>query len=167
MHDNLLAENRRRAGRVPTRVLVALQSSLTLLRKRCRPVCVGMAWRRIVIAGAMRLWRPRLEVSREVRQFGVAVLGGVEHISLRARTPEMGNWLVITDCSNAFNSEKDGGACGHCLPALSPFVAKCYGTRPTDVFCRIRSRRSFAPAMSSRGGPWGRQFSVWRYYDLD
>ena len=62
------------------------QSSLTALGQKCRPVCVGMTWRRIITAGVMRQWRPRLEeVNREVRQFGVAVPGGVEHVGLRAR----------------------------------------------------------------------------------
>ncbi|CAN0586685.1 unnamed protein product [Laminaria digitata] len=56
----------------------------------------------------MRQWRPQLEeVNREVRQFGVAVPGGVEHVGSRARTlHETGNWLVLTDCSNAFNTVK-------------------------------------------------------------
>ncbi|CAN0497252.1 unnamed protein product [Laminaria digitata] len=85
-----------------------LQSSLTALGEKCRPICVGMTWRRLIAAGAMRKWRPRLEeVNREVRQFGVAVPGGVEHVGLRARTlHETGNWLVLTDCSNAFNIVK-------------------------------------------------------------
>ena len=70
-----------------------LQSSLTALGEKCRPVCVGMSWRKLIIAGAMRRWRPRLEeVNREVRQFWVAVLGGVEHVRLRARSlHETGN----------------------------------------------------------------------------
>ena len=61
--------------------------------EKCRSVCVGMTWRRPITAGAMRQWRPWLEeVNREVRQLGVAVPGGVEHVGLRARTPhEIGN----------------------------------------------------------------------------
>ena len=31
-----------------------LQSSLTELGEKCRPVCVGMTWRRLITAGAMR-----------------------------------------------------------------------------------------------------------------
>ena len=55
-----------------------LQSGLTALGGKCRSVCVGMTWRRLITAGDMRQWRPRLEeVNREVRQFGVAVPGGV------------------------------------------------------------------------------------------
>ena len=42
-----------------------------------------------------------------MRQFGVTVPGGVEHVGLRARTlNETGNWLVVTDCSNAFGTVK-------------------------------------------------------------
>ena len=64
-----------------------LQSSLTALGEKCRLVCVGITWRRLITAGAMRQWRPRLEeVSREVRQFVGAVPGEVEHVGLRART---------------------------------------------------------------------------------
>ena len=43
-----------------------LQSSLTALGEKCRPVCVGMTWGKLITAGAMRQWRPRLEeVNRE------------------------------------------------------------------------------------------------------
>ena len=56
------------------------QSSLTAFGRKCRPVCVGIAWRRLITTGAMRQWWPRLEeVIREARQFGVAVPGGVKH----------------------------------------------------------------------------------------
>ncbi|CAN0563139.1 unnamed protein product, partial [Laminaria digitata] len=66
---------------------------LTVLGETCRPVGVGMAWRTLITAGAMRQWRPRMEeVNRELRQYGVAVPGGVEHMGLRARTlHETGN----------------------------------------------------------------------------
>ena len=76
-----------------------LQSSLTALEGGCRPVCVGITWRRFITAGAMGQCRSRLEeVNRAVRQFGVAETGGVEHVSLRARTlHETGNWLTLTD----------------------------------------------------------------------
>ena len=44
---------------------------------------------------------------REVRQFGVDVLSGVNHVGLRATMlHETGHWLVLTDCSNAFNNVK-------------------------------------------------------------
>ena len=69
-----------------------LQSSLTTLEDKCRPVCVGMTWRILITAGAMRQWRPRLEeVNREVRQFGVALPGGVEHVE-RYTTPATGSF---------------------------------------------------------------------------
>ncbi|CAN0254403.1 unnamed protein product [Laminaria digitata] len=92
--------------------------------EKCRPVCVGITWRRLITAGAMRPWRPRLEeVNREVRQFGVAVPGGVEHVEFRARAlPETGNWLVLTDCSNAFNTVKRTAVLeevANCVPALT------------------------------------------------
>ena len=42
-HDSFLAENRRRAGRVPRRVLAALLAvEPHRIRGKCRPVCVGM-----------------------------------------------------------------------------------------------------------------------------
>ena len=63
-----------------------LQSNLTALGEKCRPVCVGMTWRRLIAAGTMRQWRPRLEeANREARRFGVGVRGEVEQVALRAR----------------------------------------------------------------------------------
>ena len=103
----------------------------------------------------MREWRPRLEeVNREVRQFGVAVPGGVEHLGLWVRTlHETGNWLVLTDCSNAFNTVKRTAVlveAANCVPALTPFVAKCYGTRPAEMFFRMDSGETSTIACSSR-----------------
>ena len=120
-----------------------LQSSLNALGEKCRPVCVGMTRRRLIIAGATRQWRSRLkEVNRQVRQFGVAAPGGVEHVGLRARMlHETGNWLVITDCSNAFSTVKRMAVLAevaNCVPALTPLAAKCCGTRPVDVSRRWR-----------------------------
>ena len=67
-----------------------------------------------------------------MRQFGVTVPGGVEHVDLRAGTlHETGNWLVLTDCSDAINTVKRKAVlpgAANCVPALTPFVAKCYGT---------------------------------------
>ena len=116
----------------------------------------------------MRPWRPRVEeFNREVRQFGVAVPGGAEHVGLRARTlHETGNWLVIADSSNAFNTVKRTevlAEVANCVPALTPFSAKCYGTRPADVFFRVDSgkpERSLAPAVSNNETPWGRQWPL-------
>ena len=115
-----------------------------------------------------------------MRQFGVAVPGGVEHVGRRARTlHQTGNWLVITDFSNAFNTVNKTAVLVevvNCVPALTPFVVKRYGTRPTDVFFRTDSgeghrtrsfgwtreklERSLAPVMSNKETQWGRQCSV-------
>ena len=38
-----------------------LQSSVTALRRKNWPVCVDLALRRVITAGAIRQWRPRLE----------------------------------------------------------------------------------------------------------
>ena len=83
-----------------------LPSNLTALGEKCHPVCVGMTWRRLIAAGTMREWRPRMEeLNLEARQYGVGVLGGVEHAALRARIHhEAGNWIIQKDASNAFNS---------------------------------------------------------------
>ena len=63
-----------------------LQSSLTALGEKCRPVFFGMTSRGLITtAGAMRQLQPRLEVNREVKRFGVAVPGGVQYVGLRAR----------------------------------------------------------------------------------
>ena len=90
-------------------------------------------------------------------------------VSLRARTlHETGSWLVLTDCSNAFNTVRRTvvlAEVANCVTALMPLVAKCYGIRPADAFFRRtpgRPGRSPAPAVSSRVTPWGRQCSVWR-----
>ena len=93
------------------------------------------------------------DVNREVRQFGVAVPGGVEHVGLRARRlHETGNWLVLADCSNAFNTVKRTAVLAEAanrVPALTPFVAKCYGTRPADVFFRVDSGKTRTITSSS------------------
>ena len=56
---------------------------------------------------------------------------------------ETGNWLILTNCSNAFNTvERTAVLKGveNCMPASTPLVAKCYGTRPADVFSRMGLR---------------------------
>ena len=132
--------------------------------EKCGPVCMGMAWRRLITAGALRQWRPRLEqVNREVSQLGIAVSGGVEHVRLRARPlHETGNWLVLTDVYNAFKTVRRTAVLAevaNCAPALTPPVAKCYGARPADMFFRMDSGETRTIACSSgvcRGTPWGR-----------
>ena len=53
----------------------------------------------------MRLWWSRLEgINHEARHFGVGNGGGVEQLALRARVhDEEINWLILIDCSDAFN----------------------------------------------------------------
>ena len=121
-----------------------LQSNLTALGEKCRPLCVGMTQRRLIAAGTMRQWRPRLEeANREARQFGVGVRRGVEQVALRARIHhEAKHWLILTDCSNAFNTVKRTAMLAEastCVPALTPFVAKCYGEMPAPVFFQMES----------------------------
>ena len=45
-----------------------LQSNLTVLGEKCRPVCVGMTWRRLLAAWTRRQWRPRLEETNAERE---------------------------------------------------------------------------------------------------
>ena len=51
-------------------------------------------------------------------------------MGLRARTlHETGNWFVLTDCSNAPNTVKTMAMlaeAANCVPAFTPFAAKCY-----------------------------------------
>ena len=61
------------------------QSNPTAVVDKCRPVCVGTTWRRLIAAGTMLQWRPRLEINREARQFGVGVRGGVEQVAIHVR----------------------------------------------------------------------------------
>lgn len=98
----------------------------------------------------------------KMRQFGVAVPGGMEHVGLRARMlHESRNWSDITDFFNAFNTVTITAALlevTSCVPALTPLVAKCYGTGPADVFFRIDSKEARTVACSSgvqQGDPMG------------
>lgn len=62
-----------------------LQSNLTALGEKFRPVWVGMTWRRHLAAGTTRQWRSGLEeINRETRQAGLGVRGGVQQVELRA-----------------------------------------------------------------------------------
>ena len=92
----------------------------------------------------MRQWRPRLEeANREAGQFGVGVRGGVEQVALRARVHhEAEKWLILTECSNAFNTVKRTAMLAEaatCVPALTPFAAKSYGELSAPVFFRMES----------------------------
>ncbi|CAN0490452.1 unnamed protein product, partial [Laminaria digitata] len=88
-----------------------------------------------------------------VRQYGAAVPGGVEHMGLRTRTiHETGNWLVLTDCPNAFNAVKRTAVLkevANCVPALTPSVANLLTNRPADVFFRMDSEETRTIACSS------------------
>ena len=79
----------------------------------------------------------------EARQFGVGVLGGVELVTLGTRVHhEAKTWLILTDSSNAFNTAKRTGALAKepvCLPALTPYLVKCYGERSAPVVFRMES----------------------------
>ena len=56
---------------------VFLQSNLTALGAKYRPGCVGITCRRLIAAGTMREWRPRMEeLNLEARQYGFGVSGG-------------------------------------------------------------------------------------------
>ena len=92
----------------------------------------------------MRQCRPRLEeANREARQFGVGVRGGVEQVALRARVhDEANNWPILTNYSNAINTVKRAAMLAEaatCVPALTPFVAKCYGEMSAPVFFQMES----------------------------
>ena len=122
-----------------------------------------MTWRRLIAAGTMLQWRPRLdEANREARQFGVGVRGGVEQVVLRARVHhEAKNWLILTDCSNAFNSVKRTAMLAEAatyVPALTPFVAKCYGEMSVPVFFQMESgerRKIDCPSGVQQGDAMG------------
>ena len=99
----------------------------------------------------MRQWLPRLEeANRELRQFGVVVRGGVEHVALRAKVHhEAKNWRIFTDCSNAFNTVNRTAMLAEaatCVPALTPFVAKYYHEVSAPVFFQMEpaERRKIA-----------------------
>ena len=82
-------------------------------------------------------------MNREARQFGVGVRGGVEQVALRARARHAAsNWLILTDCFNAFNTAKRTAVLAEaatCVPALTPFIAKCHGERPAPLLFQMGS----------------------------
>ena len=65
------------------------------------------------------------------------------HVALRARIHhETGSWIFQTGASNAFNSvfrKPMLEQVAACTPALTGFVAKCYGERPASVFFQMDS----------------------------
>ena len=112
-----------------------LQPNLTARGGKCCPACVEMTWRRLIAAGTMRELRLRMEnLNLEARQYRVGVSGGVEHVTLRARIHHEAG-IIQTDVSNAFNSvfrKPMLEQVAACAPALTGFVAKCYGERPAS-----------------------------------
>ena len=67
----------------------------------------------------------------------------MEQVALRARAHhEAKNWLILTDCSDAFNTVKRTAVLAEaasCVPALTPFVAKYNSERPAPVFLQMDS----------------------------
>ena len=65
----------------------------------------------------------------------------MEQVTLRARMHnEAKILLILTDCSNAFNTVKRTAVlteASTCVPALTPFVAKCYDERSAPVFFQM------------------------------
>lgn len=61
-----------------------------------------------------------------MREYGVAVLRGVEQIEFRARAlHETGKWTMLVDCSNAFSTVNMGAVLADvatCVQTLAPFV---------------------------------------------
>ena len=120
------------------------QSSLIALGEKCCPVCIGMTWRRLIAAGTVRQWKPKLEeIFREANQFGVAVAGGVERVAMEAQlVHHTGNWVFQTDCSNAFNTGKRTAIMAQAaksLPNLVPYIARCYDEVPATAVYEMDS----------------------------
>ena len=67
----------------------------------------------------------------------------MEQVALRARVHhEAKHGLILTDCSNAFNTVKRTAMLAEaatCVPALTPFVAKCYGDMSAPGFFQMES----------------------------
>ena len=83
------------------------------------------------------------KLNLEARQYGAGVSGWVEHVALRAIIHhEAGNWIIQTGASNAFNSVQRKPMLEQVAastPALTGFVARCYGERPAYVLFQIDS----------------------------
>lgn len=120
------------------------QSSLIALGEKCRPVCIGMTWRRLIAAGTVREWKPKLEeILWEVNQFGVAVPGGVERVAMEAQlVHQRGNWIIQTDCSNASNTSKRTATmkqAAKSIPNLVGYIARCYDQTPASAVYEMDS----------------------------
>ncbi|CAN0303380.1 unnamed protein product, partial [Ectocarpus fasciculatus] len=120
------------------------QSSLIALGEKCRPACIGMTWRGLIAAGTVREWKPKLEeIFREANQFGVAVPGGVERVAMEAQlVHQTGNWIIQTDCSNAFNTGKRTAVmeqAAKSIPNLVGYIARCYDQIPASAVFEMDS----------------------------
>lgn len=119
-------------------------SSLIALGEKCRPACIGMTWRRLIVAGVVREWKPKLEeVFREADQFGVVVAGGVEKVAMHAQlVHQAGHWVIQTDCSNAFNTAKGTAIMAQAAkstPDLVEYIARCYDEVPAKAVYEMDS----------------------------
>ena len=67
----------------------------------------------------------------------------MEQVALRARARHAAsNWLILTDCFNAFNTAKRTAVLAEaatCVPAFTPFIAKYHSERPAPVFFQMDS----------------------------
>ena len=79
----------------------------------------------------------------------------------RKSTPRGKNWLILTDCSNAFNTVKRTAMLAEaatCVPALTRFVAKCYGEMSAPVFFQMElgeRRKIDCSSGVQQGDAWG------------
>ena len=147
-HDSLPEETRRRTERVPAGVLVALpagESHPTGIK-----VSIGLRSHDMEEAYHRRGYET-VEAAVGGGQPRGQALWGRRTLRSGARRTESTNatrdrnLLVITDCSNAFGAVERPAVLAEVasfVPALTPFVAKCYGTRPADVFFRMDSAES-------------------------
>lgn len=95
--------------------------------------------RRMPAAKAVSLRMTKLEeMNPSERLFGIGVSGGVEHMDLRCKlNHQTKHWSLVLDFPNAFNTVDRAAVLEEVAiraRALTPFVAKCYGDQPADVF---------------------------------
>ena len=65
-------------------------------------MCIGPTRRKLIAAGIVREWKPKLKVVfREADPFVVAVAGEVDQVAMEAQlVHQNSHWRVQTDCSN-------------------------------------------------------------------
>lgn len=129
----------------------------------CRPVYIEMTGGSCTPVASMRQWRPRLEeVKLEVRQFGVAVPGRVEHGRLGAAPHETNSWLILADCSNGCNTVNRIAVLAGDGPLRVDILAVCGQVIWQEIsWCAIldgrreSTGRSLVPEGCSKGHPYG------------